>query len=233
MLFNSEKCRVMHIGIKNTRTEYRMDGTILEDIKEERDLGIIIQNDLKCAKHCAKVVKQANRTLGMIKRSFTYLNQQTVVILYKSLVRPHLEYCVQAWRPHLQKDINLLENVQRRATKLIPNLKEKSYQDRLKILKLTTLENRRIRGDLIEVFKLLKGFTDVDFNKFFQLSNTSTRGHSLKLHKNACSHDYRKYFFSQRVIDAWNKLPEHVVKSNSVNAFKNHYDKFISNRGFT
>jgi hypothetical protein len=105
MLFNSEKCRVMHIGIKNTRTEYRMDGTILEDIKEERDLGIIIQNDLKCAKHCAKVVKQANRTLGMTKRSFTYLNQQTVVILYKSLVRPHLEYCVQAWRPHLQKDI--------------------------------------------------------------------------------------------------------------------------------
>jgi ribonucleases P/MRP protein subunit RPP40 len=122
-----------------------MKGAKLEEIQEERDLGIIVQNDLKCAKQCAKVVKQANRTLGMIKRSFTHLNQQIVLLLYKSLVRPHLEYCVHVWRPHLQKDINLLECVQRRATKLIPSLNGKAYQDRLQILKLPTLENRRLR----------------------------------------------------------------------------------------
>jgi hypothetical protein len=139
MLFNSDKCKVMHMGVRNTRVEYYMNGIKLEDIEEERDLHIIVQNNLKCDKQCAKVVKQANRTLGMIKRSFRNLNQQIVLLLYKSLVRPHLEYCVHAWRPHLQKYIDLLEGVQRRATKLIPSLKVKSYQDRLQIFKIANI----------------------------------------------------------------------------------------------
>jgi ribonucleases P/MRP protein subunit RPP40 len=129
MLFNTDKCKVMHIGLKNTRQAYYMNGTTLEAVHEEHDLGIIVRNDLRCANQCAKVVKQANRTLGMIKRSFTHLHQHTVLLL----VRPHLEYCVQAWRPYLQKDNNLLESVQRRATKLIPYLTGKPYQDRIQI----------------------------------------------------------------------------------------------------
>ena len=232
MLFNNDKCKVMHMGVRNTSVEYYMNGIKLEDIEEEQDLGIIVQNNLKCAKQCAKAVKQANKTLGIIKRTFRHLNQQILLLLFKSLVRPHLEYCVQAWRPHLQKDIDLIEGVQRRATKLIPSLKVKSYQDRLQILKLPTLENRRLRGDMIEVFKLLTGFTDVQYTKFFQLGSTLTRGHSLKLHKNACIHDFRKYFFSHRVIEVWNRLPEHVISSNSVNMFKNRYDNYVLNRGF-
>ena len=103
-----------------------------------------------------------------------------------------MEYCIQVWNPYLQKDIQLLEQIQRRATKLIPALKNVSYEQRLKILKLTTLKTRRIRGDLIEVFKLFKGFTNVDSSKFFELNNMATRGHSLKLHKHACKHDFRK-----------------------------------------
>jgi hypothetical protein len=146
MLFNNDNCKVMHIGPAKANADYYMNGTKLEANTDERDLGVIIQNDLRCAKQCAKVVKQANRTLGMIKRSFMYLNRQIVLLLYKSLVRPHLEYCVQAWRPHLQKDIKLLECVQRRATGLIPELKGKSYPDRLQSLKLPTLEERRLRG---------------------------------------------------------------------------------------
>jgi ribonuclease P/MRP protein subunit RPP40 len=82
--------------------------------------------------------------------------------LYKSLVRPKLQYAIQAWRPHLQKEINLLEKVQRRATRLIYSLRNKSYEDRLKALKLTTLKTRRIRGDLIEVFKIFNGFDQID-----------------------------------------------------------------------
>ena len=86
-------------------------------------------------------------------------------------MRPHLEYCIQAWNPYLQKDIHILDQVQRRASKLIPTLKNDSYEQRLKILKLTTLKTRRLRGDLIAVCKLFKGFTDVDFNKFLSLNN--------------------------------------------------------------
>jgi hypothetical protein len=67
----------------------------------------------------------------------------------------------------------------------------------------------------------------VEFAKFFQLKNTSTREHSLKLHKSECLHDFHKYFFSHRVIDVCIKLPELVVTSASVNMFKNRYDKFV------
>ena len=148
------------------------------------------------------------------------------------MVRPHLDYCVQVWRPHLQKDIKLIEGVQRRATKLLPTLKNKTYHERLHILKLTTLETRRTRGDLIEVFKLLKGFTDVDYKIFFELCETSTRGHSLKLYKKSSHHGFRKYYFSQRVIDLWNGLPVYVIDSGSVNLFKSNLDKCFNNRGF-
>ena len=174
----------------------------------------------------------ANRILGMIKRNFDYLDRDMVLQLYKSLVRPHLEYCVQAWRPHLQKDIDLLERVQRRATKLVPKLKYKTYEERLTCLGLTSLETRRLRGDLIEVFKILKGFEDVDFHNFFALSNTSTRGHSLKLFKYGCRLDCRKFAFYNRIVNIWNELEEDIIACDSINGFKNRLDKYLKGRGF-
>ena len=162
MMFNIEKCKVMHIGNKNVKCQYSMGGQFLQVVTEEKDLGVIITDDLKVSKQCAKAAATANRVLGMIYRTFTYKDKETILILYKSLVRPHLEYCVQAWRPYLQKDINLLESVQRRATRMIANFSNLAYDERLFRLNLTTLETRRLRGDLIEVFKILKGFENVD-----------------------------------------------------------------------
>jgi ribonuclease P/MRP protein subunit RPP40 len=101
MLFNVDKCKVMHFGYNNSKSTYKMNGKDLEEISEERDLGVIVQQDLKRSKQCSKSVSTANRILGMIKRSFCYLSKDVVLKLYKSLVRPHLEYCVQAWRPYL------------------------------------------------------------------------------------------------------------------------------------
>ena len=95
----------MHIGYNNCQANYMMEGNILDVVNEERDLGVIMQNDLKCDKQCAKSVKTANKILGMIRRKFNYLNREIVLQLYKTLVRPHLEYCVQAWRQHFRKDI--------------------------------------------------------------------------------------------------------------------------------
>ena len=116
---------------------------------------------MNCNKQCVKAVETANIIVGMIKRTFTYLNREIVLQLYESLVRPHLGYCEQAWRPHLHKDIYYIDRVQRRATKLIPTL-NRSYEFRLKRLNLTALETRRLREDLIEVFTIIKGFDDID-----------------------------------------------------------------------
>src|SRR6267154_5187682 len=122
------------------------------------DLGVNVQNNLKVSEQCSKVVKTANRVLGMISRTFRNKSKEIIIPLYKSLVRPHLEYCVQVWRPHLIKDIQLIENVQRRATRMIPELHGQTYNQRPIGVKLTTLETRRLRGDLIKMFKMLKDF---------------------------------------------------------------------------
>jgi ribonuclease P/MRP protein subunit RPP40 len=232
MLFNVDKCKVMHFGYNNSKSTYGMNGKDLEEISEERDLGVIVQQDLKWSKQCSKSVSTANRILGMIKRSFCYLSKDVLLKLYKSLVRPHLEYCVQAWRPYLKKDIELIEGVQRRATKLTKSLKDETYENRLKKLHLTTMETRRLRGDLIEVFKMFKGMDNLDVHKFFQLTNAPTRGHSLKLVKHGCNLDVRKFCFSHRVVNTWNSLSEDIVACDSINSFKTKLDKFLACRGF-
>ena len=126
-----------------------------------------------------------------------------------------------------EKDIDKLERVQARATRLIKECKGLSYENRLKHTGLTTLSERRIRGDMIEVFKILKGFNKVNYETWFKLSvNRRTRGHNYRLVKTRSRLDVRKHFFSQRVVNEWNGLPSEVVEAESVNAFKNRYDKY-------
>ena len=146
-------------------------------------------------------------------------------------MRPKLEYCVQAWRPYLKTNIENLEKVQHRAIKMIEEYKLLKYEDRLVQTGLTTLEERRTRGDLIEVFKMIKGLNKSDYTRFFTLAqNNRTRGHALKIIKNRSRVNVRKNFFSQRVVNDWNALPVLVVDSESVNSFKNNYDKYVGNK---
>jgi ribonuclease P/MRP protein subunit RPP40 len=132
---------------------------------------------------------------------------------------------------YLQKDIDLLEGVQRRATKLVVGMREKSYEERLKFLDMTTLETRRVRGDLIEVFKIMKGLEDVNEEKFFTMDKGYTRGHELKLFKPNCRLDCRKYAFSHRIINMWNSLPSNTIACNTVYSFKRKIDAFLSSQG--
>jgi len=119
------------------------------------------------------------------------------VKLYKTLIRPHLEYGVVAWSPHYVKDRELLERVQHRFTRMFPDLKEKPYSSRLTELGLYTLEERRNRADLIEVYKMLNGLSRLPFGTFFALrEGERTRGNSLKLIKHRCRLDLRQHFFS-------------------------------------
>ena len=113
---------------------------------EEKDLGVLIDDKLNFRSHIKGIVGKANRVLGLIRIGFECLDKDMFLNLYPVLIRPHLEYCVQVWSPYLQRDIKLVEGVQRCATKLVPELKHLSYEDRLKRLSLTTLEERRTRG---------------------------------------------------------------------------------------
>lgn len=229
--FNKDKCKVMHFGTKNQGHNYTMGGTTLSTTSSEKDLGIIITSNMKLSTQVAKAASTANSMLGRIKRTFTCLDEETLPALYKALVRPRMEYAIQTWSPYLKKDIKMLEKVQRRATKLVRSISHLTYQDRLKHLKLTTLEKRRQRGDMIQVFKLLKGFDHVNMEgNFLKLDeNQRTRGHNLKLCKPRHRTWKRNQFFSSRVVEEWNRLPEKVINSKSINSFKHHYDQYQKN----
>ena len=159
----------MHFGFANEGMEVRLGDKVLGAQKSERDLGVIMQSDLKVDKQCSKAANEVNKRLGMINRNFKCKERKVILPLYKSIVRPHLDYCVQAWRPHYRKDIDKLEKVQRRATRMVEGLGQYSYEDRLRILGLTTLETRFLRADLIEVFKILRGFENLDPDRFYQV----------------------------------------------------------------
>ena len=157
--------------------------------------------------------------------------------LYKMYVRPHLEYAVQAWSPWTQHDIKVLEDVQRRAVRMISGLRAQSYEDKLYELDLMSLEDRRIRGDLIQTWKILHGVDNVSEGTWFtRLHSTSVRdtrasSSPYTLVQNLANSELRRNMFSYRVVRSWNSLPLKVQSSVSINAFKNNYDVwFKSNR---
>jgi len=226
----------MHVGHRY-QTTYTMEdhGTTrtLQQIEEEKDLGVYTTSDLKSSMQCNKAANKAMSVLRMVNRAFKRLDKEEFLVIYKSFIRTHLEYCVQSWNPHFVKDEEVLEKIQRRATKCVKSLKNKEYTERLRYLGLTTLKRRRIRGDLIETYKILTGKENVNRDTFFHLidSERQLRGHGLKLHKRRCRLDKRKFFFSQRVVNSWNCLPEFVVEAPSLNSFKKRLDDHYKDMG--
>ena len=233
--FNEKKCKVMHIGRSNPGFEYQMNGVKLDVTNEEKDLGVYVTPDWKSSTHVAKAAAKANSMVGWIGRTFSYMDCDMFRCLYPGLVRSHMEYSVQAWSPHYQMDIDTLEKVQRRATKLVPELKDKPYEERLKILGFTSLEDRRTRGDLIEVFKIMHGYENLDRRDFFvltaEVSPHETRGHNFKIWTPQKRTLTRRKFFDIRTIDLWNQLPPEVVGSNSILNFKISLDAYYKRRG--
>ena len=154
----------------------------------ERDLGVIISTDLKASKQVKAAANKANRMLGLLLNTFQFLDLITYKTLYCTFIRPLLEFAVPVWNPFLKKDIDILERVQRRATKRAPGLWQIDYDQRLKILGRATLEERRVRGDLIQQFKIVKGFDKVNWYQqpIFKKDTSSqylTRGNSLRYMK--------------------------------------------------
>ena len=237
MLFNVDKCKVMHIGKDNPRFEYEMtdrDGNtkVLKSVELEKDLGVHVQENLKFDKHISLTVNKANRLVGLIKRAFSYLDEETLLILYKTIIRPIIDYGNTVWFPMLKKDIRALENVQRRLTRLLPELAQFSYEDRLRMLNLTTLQYRRYRMDMIQVFKIIHNIDDVKMEDFFEFSDLNTRGHSKKLVKPRALKSFRQNSFCVRVIDKWNALPDDMVNTSTVLSFKTMYDRYMGDQKY-
>ena len=219
--FNETKCKFIHFGRNNPNHTYSMNGHNLETACEEKDLGVTFDQELKFRSHIRNIVSKANSRIGIIKRSFDELTVENFKILYKTQVRPILEYCSDILFPIFIMDMKEIEKVQKRATKLVKGLSEKPYDERLQTLDLPTMEYRRNRTDMLQVFRILKGIDNLDPNDFFEIDNRGlTRGHSLKLIKPRVNTRVRQCSFSQRVINPWNNLTDHVVTAKSINTFK-------------
>ena len=173
MHFNTDKCKVLHIGKSNSLHKYSINNIQIDTCSSEKDLGVFFDNKLIFDNHINYAVNKANLMLGLIKRSFLYLDIDSFLCLYKSLVRPHLEYGNIIWYPLFKRQSAMLERVQRRATKMLIELNDLSYQDRLKRLHLPPLKARRFRGDLIQTYKIMSNIDNINFTKFFQVNYTA------------------------------------------------------------
>ena len=231
MLFNMDKCHVIHAGKHNPQFEYVWGGRDLVVTEAEKDVGVMVTSNLKPAVQCANAAKKANMVLGQIARGVTYRDRVTFIKLYQVFVLPHLSYAVQAWAPFYKE---LLEKVQRRAVMMVTNIRE-TYEERLASLKMRTLEDRRIRGDLIETFKILTGKSNVVPETWFTFASSNatddtvrtraTTGYLNLVQPPIPKTEIRKNFFSNRVVDHWNQLPDHVKMSQKTNDFKNALDR--------
>ena len=234
--FNSDKCKILHLGKNNNLYSYFIkhgsDYHQLQSTVAEKDLGVIVDPYLDFDGHINEVVKKANKIAGLLTRTISYKIKDIMIPLYKALVRPILEYANPVWHPILKKHINLIEGVQRRFTKKIIGCSDLTYEDRLASLSLPSLEYRRMRGDLIEVYKIVHQLYDpCTTQSLLTFSNNEiTRGHDYKLTKISTNTRLFQSFFTNRIINRWNKLPSEAVCASSLNAFKNQIDKLFKDQ---
>ena len=232
--FNHDKCHVMTLGkFENIRYAHRYTVYDIEidHVFDEKDLGVTIDSELRFEEHIARKVRIANAIVGQMRRSFSYLDCDTFKRIFTAFVRPHLEYGEAVWSPHLIRNINALENVQIRATKLVDGLSHLDYPERLERLQLPTLLFRRKRGDLIEMWKHFHSYDESTLAPSFKPRTRPSRQHRFQLHAPPAKDGIRgaqSNFFFQRTTNLWNNLSWYVVEAINVNEFKNRLDEHLA-----
>ena len=225
MPFNEDNCSILHVSHANHDFQHAMNGKPITNTQVEKDLGVFVDSELKFRQQAASVLAKATQVLAVIRRSFAMIDDVTLPFLFKSLVRPHLEYGNLIWGPFSRADQKLIERVQRRATRLVSVMGHLPYQERLKSLGLLSLYYHRKRGDMIFAYQLFHIGVDADPEEFFCLaSDCTTRGHPFKVRKPTATSRVRRSSYAVWVINNWNSLPSEVVCAPSVSAFKSRLD---------
>ena len=202
----------------------------IEHVFDERDLVVMVDSDMVFEEHILKKVAVANAMVGLIRRTFSYLDPTMFVKLFTAFVRPHLEYAQAVWSPHMMKHIDLIENVQIRATKLVDRFKNLTYKERLEKLNLQTLAYRRLRGDIIEMYKHFNRYDREILPSSFNPRARPSRQHKFQLHEVNPADGERgvqSNFLYQRISRTWNELPSSVVEADNIDLFKNRLDKHL------
>ena len=217
MAFNVKKCKVMHIGSRNPKYQYSMGGENLVVTEEERDIGVIVTDNLKPAAQCSKAARTAQAVLGQISRAFHYRDRHVFVRLYTQYVRPHLEFSTQAWAPWTEADKKVLERVQMRAVAMVSGLVSQDYEARLTELGLLSLEERRHQADMCLMHKIMNGIGGLHHEIWFEHAGDSARvtrvaadGLNVKVKNGRL--ELRRNFFSVRVSSQWNLIPAHLKR---------------------
>ena len=226
MEINAKKTKVMHLGKNNPGLPYMINGTVIETVKTEKDIGFWITSDLSTATHVNKARCKALGEIDRIRRNFSYIDKRAFCVLYNQRVRPHLDYGMTACPPDSVADAKLLERVQSKATALVQGLKGLNAEERRQKLGLMTLEERRERGDLIEVFKILSGLTRINPAEFWEVRQ-ARNGARLVKELAVNGRRQRHNFFSYRIIQRWNLLPSEVKMAPSLDSFKRRLDEKV------
>ena len=237
----SEHLPFIFSNTRITSPNFTINNSIIPQTKTVKDLGITLSQNLKWAPYISNILSRANIIAYNIIRSFTNSNISLYSNLYKTYIRPIIEYNTVIWNPHQLTDIRRIESFQRRFTRLVcqkTNTNFASYQDRLRLMKLDTLESRRVRFDLIFMYKIYNKIIDIDFNEHFKrnlaMQSYNLRGHNLKLEQDKYSGStIRNMFFSERIIPIWNALPKTIAESPDIYKFKLKLDKFNINTIYT
>ena len=231
LTFHPDKCKRMRIGKSNVpEFQYKLKPNLKpmeKSEEEEKDIGVIVDENPTFESHMNEKINKANKVLGAIRGTFQYLDNDTFKLLYTSMVRSLLEYCNPVWSPYKIKHIDMLENLQRRATRLLPGMDNLNYAERLAKLNLPSLTYRRHRGDLIEAYKIITHKYDPEVCDMFELREYGiTRGHTKKIYKERSRLQIRQNSFKNRIVDIWNTLPQKVVDCKTVLSFERNLDKY-------
>jgi hypothetical protein len=227
MKFNVAKCKVMHFGRRNPRYEYEMDNVRLEEVEVERDIGVTVSNDLKPSRQCAKAAATARAVLGQITRAFHFRDKVTFVKLFKTYVRPHLEFCTPAWAPWTQGDTDCIEKVQIKMVSMISGLQSDTYADRLAEIGLDSLKERRHIADMVLMNKMAHGVGDFGFSEIFDpvqnFHATRAGADPLNVKARPANLEIRRGFFGYRSAAEWNKIPVNIKDIKVAGSFKEAY----------
>nr|VZH95560.1 unnamed protein product [Spirometra erinaceieuropaei] len=221
--FNVNKCTFRRVSGTSSpnHTAYRLTGKPLQEVDAQKDLGVWITTSLNASLQCPKVAKSAMSIPYVVKRASFSFDEDCFAKVFRTFVRPHLEFTIRAWRPWAVKDLGIVEKVQRRATKLVSGQWSLPYETRLANLDLFPLSYRQLRGDLMQAFRIVRNRgCCLGPGDFFELATTTNlRGHPLKLRVTGARLVTRRFFIANKVVAAWNALPEDAVMSGTVDTF--------------